>query len=60
MEKKTKKQTKSSKRASLFDELREVVERYEVQAGVKVEQVTFNRNSRHQDDRITSIFLKTA
>jgi len=44
----------------LFKILTEAVHDYEVQVGIKVEQVTFNRNSLHKDDKITSIFLKTA
>jgi len=51
---------KRSKHVSLFQKLKKAVEAYESEAGVKVEQVTFSRNSCHQENKITSIFLKTA
>lgn len=58
MEKKAKK--KQVRHVSLFNQMRAAVEGYERRAGVRVEQVIFNRASRHEDNKITSICLKTA
>ena len=58
MEKKAKK--KHVRHVSLFNQLRDAVEGYEQQAGLKVEQVIFNRASRGENSKITSICLKTA
>jgi len=58
MEKKAKK--KQVMHVSLFNQLRDAVEDYEQRAGVRVEQVIFNRASRREDNKITSICLKTA
>jgi len=62
MEQMPKKKTisKRARHVSLFKVLSEAVENYEEQVGVKVEQVIFNRNSPRQENKITSMFLKTA